>query len=114
MAQNGIWNMAKKRLLREYQAMHEENFLNSWLREDVERKVEERERLNEEAKQEESKHGKREVEGEMERVEIERRCLDRVSCEVFEDFTRVSEVQTFFRGLCACCAFSFLGCECGL
>ena len=36
-------------LLREYQAMHEENFLSSWLREDMEREEEERKRLNEEA-----------------------------------------------------------------
>ena len=44
--------------------MHEENFLSSWLREDVERKEEERKRLNEEAEQEESKSGNREVEAE--------------------------------------------------
>ena len=34
-------------LLRGYQAMHEENFLSSWLRENVEGEEEERERLNE-------------------------------------------------------------------
>ena len=66
-------------LPREYQAMHEENFLSSWLREDTEREEEERKRLNEEAEEkEESNSGKREVEGETERVEIKRRCLDRV------------------------------------
>ena len=43
--------------------MHEENFLSSWLREDVERQEEERKRLNEEAEREESNSGKREVEG---------------------------------------------------
>ena len=37
--------------LREHQAMHEENFLSSWLRENVERKAE----------REEGKSGKREV-----------------------------------------------------
>ena len=50
MARRGSWHIAKKRmledrgalpredgdLLREYQAMHEENFCGSWLREDVE------------------------------------------------------------------------------
>ena len=47
-------------LLRGYQAMHEENFLSSWLRKNfVEGEEEERERLNEEAKQEGSKSGKR-------------------------------------------------------
>ena len=54
MAQKGQWNIAKQRkcevngalpkedgdLLREYQATHEENFLSSWLWEDVEGKVE--------------------------------------------------------------------------
>ena len=48
-------------LLRENQAMHEDNFLSSWLWEDVEGKDEERGRLNREAKREESKSGKREV-----------------------------------------------------
>ena len=33
-----------------FQAMHEENFLSSWLRKDVEGEEEERERLNKEAK----------------------------------------------------------------
>ena len=46
-------------LLREYQAMHEEDILSSWLREDVEGK-EERERMNKGATEEESKRGKRE------------------------------------------------------
>ena len=73
MAQKGLWNITKKRiledrgalpkedgdLLRGFQAMHEENFLSSWLRENVEGEEEERERLNEEAKQEGSKSGKR-------------------------------------------------------
>ena len=48
MAQKGLWNLARNKALqdrgalsreegdaiREYEAMHEENFLNSWLRED--------------------------------------------------------------------------------
>ena len=72
MAQNGLWNIVKKRmlrdrgavpkedgdLLREYQSIHEENFPSIWLREDVEGKEEERKRLNEEAEREESKSGK--------------------------------------------------------
>ena len=50
MAQKGLWKVAEKSMLRdggvlpedegdlvrEYKAMHEENFLSSWLREDVE------------------------------------------------------------------------------
>ena len=62
-------------LPREYQTMHEEKFLSSWLWEDVEGKEQEKD-----AKQEESKSGKREVEGE--RVELNIFCLDRVSREV--------------------------------
>ena len=95
MAQKGLWNIARKRtledrgalptedgdLLREYQAMHEDNFLSRWLREHVEGKEEEREKLNKEAKEEESKSGKRVVNGERERVEInsKRICMDRLA-----------------------------------
>ena len=46
-------------VIREYQAMQEENVLNGWLREDVEGKAEERERVSRAAKEEESKSGKR-------------------------------------------------------
>ena len=72
MAQQGLWNIAKKRMLedrgdpleedgnqlREYRATHEQ-ILSSWLREDVEGEKAEMERLKEEAKQEESKSGRR-------------------------------------------------------
>ena len=130
MAQKGLCNIATKRmledrgalpredgdLLREYQAMHEENFLSSWLGKDVEGKEEERKRLNEEATREESKSGKREVEGERERVEIKRRCVDRVSTEVSEDFSPISEVESvgnsFGFSVCACCAFLGACCDC--
>ena len=47
--------------LRECGAVHEDNFLSKGLLEDVEGVTAEMERLNEEAKQEESKSGKREV-----------------------------------------------------
>ena len=77
-SEKGYGNSAKERMLgdrgafleedgnrmREYKAMHEENFLSSWLREDVEGVKAEIQRLNEESKQEESKSGKREVERE--------------------------------------------------
>ena len=56
MAETRLWDIAKKRMLEdrgalpredgdllwEYQEMHEENFLSSWRREDVEGKEEER------------------------------------------------------------------------
>ena len=48
--------------LREYRAVHEENFLCSWLREDEEGVKAEMQRLSEEAEQEEGKSGTREVE----------------------------------------------------
>ena len=55
MAQKGLWNVAKEKLsedrgalptengnqLRENNAMHEESFLSSWLREDVEEEMKE-------------------------------------------------------------------------
>ena len=50
-------------LLREYKAMHEENFLNSWLREDTEDKAEEMEKMRTRTKEEETKSGQRESEG---------------------------------------------------
>ena len=40
MAQKGLWNLAREKILREsdaigeYKAMPEDNFLSSWLRED--------------------------------------------------------------------------------
>ena len=55
----------------EYRAMHEENFLSSWLREDVAERKAEVERLSEKAKQQESKS------------------------KVFEDFSLTSEVGSF-------------------
>ena len=91
MAQKELRNIAKRILedrgalpeedgneLREYKAMHEENFLSSWLLEDVEGVKAESERRKED-KQEESKNEKCEVEREGERIEIKRRCLNRVS-----------------------------------
>ena len=52
-----VRNIAKSRMLE-----HEEYFLSSWLREDVEGKAEDRENTNKESKAE-SKIGKREVGG---------------------------------------------------
>ena len=117
VAQKGLRNIAKRRmpedigalpredgdLLREYHAMHEENFLSSWMREDVEGKEEQRERLNEEAEREESKRGKREV----------------AVCPNSE-VDSVWGVLGFFgvsacgASVCACGDCSFLDCVCGL
>ena len=61
----------------------------------MERKEEERKRLHEELEREENNSGKSEVEGGRERIEIKRRCLDRVSSEVFDDFGSISEVESY-------------------
>ena len=74
--------------------MHEENFLSSWLREDVEGLKAEMQRLNEEAEQEESNRGEREVEREGERVEIKRRYWKPVSSDFVEDFSSMTEWES--------------------
>ena len=48
-------------LVREYKAMHEEHFLFTWLREDMEGKAEDMEKASRESKEEELNSGKREV-----------------------------------------------------
>ena len=124
MSRKGLWNIAKKKkrmledrgalpredgdLLAECHAIHEANFLSSWLRGDVEGKEEERERLNKEAKEEGRTNGKREIEGDRERVEIQRICLDDVSSKAFEALCPNSEGGEFwgFFGVLLCvCAF---------
>ena len=68
--------------MREYRV---ENFLSGWLRGGGEEENEEMQRLNEEAKQVESKSGKRDVKREGERIEIKRRCWNRVSSDVMAE-----------------------------
>ena len=112
--------------LREYKAMHEENFLSSWLREDVEGTEEEMEKMNKEAKEEESKRGNKEVKREKETAVIKRRCVDPIYGCIFEEFSTVEEwlsVGDSCGGSCGgsggfsvCACFSFVGgCSgCGL
>ena len=66
MAQKGLWNLAREKrlhdrgalpreecdVIREYHSMHEENFLSSWLREDL---------VGEEARRDEDKEIREEV-----------------------------------------------------
>ena len=54
--------------------MHEENFLSSWLREDVEGMEERRKHREEKAREEESRRGKRKVEREGENGDQEKVC----------------------------------------
>ena len=46
-------------LVRDHKAMHEENFLSGWLREDVEGKLQEEEEMRRRTKVEETKSGRR-------------------------------------------------------
>ena len=63
------WPKEDGNQFRAYQALHEENFLSGWLREDEEKGKAATERLFEEAKQQESKSGKREIEREGEMLQ---------------------------------------------
>ena len=88
MAQTGLWNLAKEKIMkergewpheegdvvREYKAMHEEDFLISWLRED-EKTKEERTAEAEGKGEEEGEKRKRKAEKEEnETVTVKRRC----------------------------------------
>ena len=53
-----------------------------------------RKNMNEEAKQEESKSGKREVEREEEKIVIKRRCVNPFSSDVFEEFSPTDELES--------------------
>ena len=78
MAQKGLWNLARENMLqdrgewpkeegddiREYEAMHEENFLRSWLRKDGEDKRGRRMEAERQPKEEMGKQRTREEEKE--------------------------------------------------
>ena len=107
MVPKGLWNIAKKRMLedrgvvpkedgnqlREEKAMHEENFLSSWLWEDVEGEKEEMGKLKEESGQEGSKSGNTEMEGERREVEKKRICLEHLPSQVFGEHHFIPEVE---------------------
>ena len=101
-------------LLLKYHAVQEENFLSSWLREDVEGKEEDRERLNKRWR--ETGIGLRLKES----VWIV--CLARLSWSsvpilrwMVLGIRRGEEsVCACCASVCACCACSFPECECGL
>ena len=87
MAQKGLWNVAKEKILQDRGALpkeegdmvsvHEENFQSSWLRKDVEGIEERKKDRKEKFGGEESKSETREVERKEEKtVVVERRCVD--------------------------------------
>ena len=71
----------------EYKAMHEENFLSSWLREDEKNKEERIMEVEKETREGTGKKRIREEEKEEnEMVIVKRRCVNSVSTEAFEIF----------------------------
>ena len=107
MAQKGLWKLAKEKIMkesvelpneegdavREYKAVHEENFWSSWPRED-ERGREER--MAKAGKNEEKgENGTREVEKEEnETGTVTRRCEGCVSVEAFEIFSQEGDLES--------------------
>ena len=86
MAQRGLWNLAREKMLQDRGALPKEegdvveNFLSSWLREDVEGKEERLRKVNKEAREEVSSTGEREgVKGEDDTVVVKRRSVHHVS-----------------------------------
>ena len=101
MAQKGLWNLVEEKILRERgalpkedgdvirecKAMHEENFLSSWLREDGREKGKGTVGMGNESKEERCGKRRREGEkGENETGAVKRRCLGPISVESFEIF----------------------------
>ena len=62
-------------IAREYKAMHEEKFLSSWLRKDVEGIEERREDREHKVREDESRSGRRKVEREEKTVGVKRKNL---------------------------------------
>ena len=108
MAQNGFWNLAREKritgerchsqgrsAIREYKAMHEKNFLSSWLRQDLirkERKVNERAGEEEENKR---KRGGKEKGGEKEENgTAKRRCVNFNLAEAFDIFCQGEDLES--------------------
>ena len=101
MAQQTLWNLDRKKMLqdrgalpkeeadivREYKAMHEDNFLSCLLREDVEGKEERRKKTEKSLAEVEKEKGSREDE----MVVVKRRCVNPVSGDAFEEFSHVED-----------------------
>ena len=95
----------------ECKAMHEENFLSSWVREFEKNKEGGTVERNRAAKEEVSKRKKREdAKEENETVVVERRCVNSVSAEAFDIFL----VRRSFRSVVGIRGVTFLEDRCGL
>ena len=107
MAQKGLWNLAKEKILRargelpkeegdavrEYKAMHEENFLSCWLREHVIGKEERTAKYSENNEGGRGEKRKREEEKEETETEtVQGRCDGCVSVEAFEIFSQEGDL----------------------
>ena len=105
MAQKGLWNVAREKILQDrgawYKAMHEDNYLSSWLREDLVGKKKERTE-----NKREKKEGKKREE---ERVVARRRCVNPFSGEAFEESSSVEDSDS-----CGNSWGVLLGDSCGL
>ena len=110
VAQKGLWNLVREKVLRErgalpeeecdvkreYKAMHEENFLSSWLREDGKER-EKKEGWKWEGKQRRKKAKRGEEKGNKEENEtgtVKRRCVGSVSVEAFEIFSQGGDLES--------------------
>ena len=108
-------------VVREYKAMHEEQFLSSWSREDGKDKKERNMVVDRETKEDVSKTRKREEKEENETVIVKRRCVN--AAEAF-DINRQEEVSESCGnswsdllnescGLSDCDSVTWTGCSCG-
>ena len=78
----------------EYTAMHEEKFLSSWLREDVEGIEERRKDREEKVREKEGRSGKERREKRRKRLLLKRRCVDPFSSDVVEEVCPTDECDS--------------------
>ena len=82
-------------VIREYKAMHEENFLSSWLREDGKDKEESIMEVDKETEEETGKKRIREEKKvENETVNVKSRCVGPFSVEALDIFSQVGDLES--------------------
>ena len=109
MAQRGLCNLAREKMLqdrgtlpeqegdviREFKAMHEDNFLRSWLREDEKDKKERHMEVDREMKEEMGeKRVSEEEKEEIVMVIVKRRCVNPVSTKTFDIFCQGEDSES--------------------